>query len=83
MKELREDALAPLRAYDEKHESDLVATLRTYLKNNGSINKTSEEMYIHKNTILYRMNKIRELLGCGLEDGEERAYYYLAAVAGE
>ncbi|MBQ6550056.1 MAG: PucR family transcriptional regulator ligand-binding domain-containing protein [Lachnospiraceae bacterium] len=83
LKELREDALAPLRAYDEKHESDLVATLRTYLKNNGSINKTSEEMYIHKNTILYRMNKIRELLGCGLEDGEERAYYYLAAVAGE
>ena len=83
MKELREDALAPLRAYDEKHESDLIATLRQYLKNNGSINKTAEEMFIHKNTILYRMNKIKELLNCGLEDGEERMYYLLAALAAE
>ena len=40
-------------------------------------------MYIHKNTILYRMNKIRELLGSDLESGEERMYYYLAAAAYE
>ena len=83
LKELREDARAPLRGYDEKHEADLIPTLRAYLKNNGSIQKTSEEMYIHKNTILYRMNKIRELLGSDLESGEERMYYYLAAAAYE
>ena len=83
LRELREDALKPLRQYDEKHEADLIPTLKTYLKNNGSIQKTSEELYIHKNTILYRMNKIRELLNCDLEDGEQRMYYYLAALAAE
>ncbi len=83
LSELREEALKPLRSYDEKHEADLIPTLRTYLKNNGSIQKTSEDLYIHKNTILYRMNKIRELLRCDLEDGEERMYYYLAALAAE
>ncbi len=79
-KEMGEDLLKPIIEYDEKHDSDLVKTLKLYLKNNGSIGKVSEEMFIHKNTILYRMGKIKELLSCDLEDGDERLKYYLATL---
>ena len=80
IKELGEEILSPVREYDRKHDSDLVDTLSLYIKNNGSISKVSEEMFIHKNTILYRMGKIKELLGSDLEDGEERLMYYLASL---
>ncbi|WFA08074.1 sugar diacid recognition domain-containing protein [Tissierella sp. Yu-01] len=35
----------------------------TLVKHNGSINKTSDELFIHKNTLQYRLNKLRELTG--------------------
>ncbi|MCR4617987.1 MAG: PucR family transcriptional regulator ligand-binding domain-containing protein [Lachnospiraceae bacterium] len=80
LRELGPDLLRPLTDYDKKHDSDLVLTLKSYLKNNGSVGKVSEELFIHKNTILYRMGKIRELLNCNLESGEERLLYYLSTL---
>ncbi|WP_422484971.1 CdaR family transcriptional regulator [Gudongella sp. DL1XJH-153] len=37
--------------------------LETYVKNNGSIKLTSEELFVHKNTLQYRLNKLKELTG--------------------
>lgn len=51
-----------------------------YLKNNGSVKAVADEMFIHKNTIVYRMSKIKELLQADLELGEERMAYYLACL---
>ena len=76
--EMGEEVLKPLLEYDREHNSDLVETLRLYLKHNGSYAKIAEELYIHKNTILYRMGKIKELLDTTLEDGEERLKLFLA-----
>ncbi len=78
LKEMGEDILKPLVEYDNKHESELLATLENYLKHNGSVSSVADEMFIHKNTILYRMTKIRELLKADLDDGEERMFYYMA-----
>ena len=55
-------------------------TLFCYLKNNGSVKAVADEMFIHKNTIVYRMSKIKELLQADLELGEERMAYYLACL---
>lgn len=42
---------------------DYQELLQTFVKNNGSIKKTSEEYYIHKNTLQYRLNKLKDLTG--------------------
>ena len=81
--ELIEKRLRPLIEYDQAHDSGLVQTLKAYLKVNGSVKKVSEELFIHKNTIVYRINKIKDLLKCDLDDGEERIYLYLACLAME
>ena len=76
--ELVEGKLGKLLEYDNKHSGELLPTLSCYLKNNGSVQRVAEEMYIHKNTICYRINKVKELLDSDLEDGEERLLLYLA-----
>jgi sugar diacid utilization regulator len=78
--EMSEKPLKPILDYDREHNSDLLATLRSYLHNDGSIKAVADEMYIHKNTIVYRMNKIKELIGNDLSDGQERLAYYLACM---
>lgn len=66
------DLLQPLIEYDKKHSADFIETLENYLKYGGSIQKVAEVMYIHRNTISYRMNHIRELLKTPLDSEEER-----------
>ena len=78
--ELCEVPLGPLLSYDEKHNANYTDTLELYLKYNGSIQAVASEMFTHRNTILYRMNNIRELLECQLETQEERLPYQIACM---
>lgn len=75
--EMVADLLRPILDYDSRHNSNLEETLLNYLRFNGSIQRVSAEMFIHKNTILYRITKIKELLNSELEDEEERMLLYL------
>ncbi len=76
--ELGPAKLEPLIAYDKKHDAQLLQTFYSYLKNDGSIQAVADELFIHKNTILYRMNKIKELLQVETFDGEKKLEYFLA-----
>lgn len=80
LEQMGKDMLASLFSGDTDKKSELVETLFCYLKHNGSVKSVADEMFIHKNTIVYRMGKIKELLGCDLESGEERMQYYLACL---
>jgi len=60
-----------LEEYDTKHHTDLVPTLHAYLESFRSISHTAEVMYIHRNTVSYRINKCFEILGTRVEDGNE------------
>lgn len=78
---LQEMEEAPLRAldeYDEKHNSNYVETLRLYLKYDGSIQAVAEAMFTHRNTVIYRINNIKKLLGSNLDTPEERLPYLMA-----
>ena len=72
------ETLRPLMEYDQHHDSNYVETLEAYLKYNGSIQEVSEATFTHRNTVIYRMNNIRRILGCKLETVEERTPYLLA-----
>jgi DNA-binding PucR family transcriptional regulator len=64
--------------YDQAHGSELCPTLQVYLEQAKSLAKTSEILYIHRNTVRYRINRCMELLGNRLEDGNEIFAYILS-----
>lgn len=66
-----EDKLGQLEAYDEKYQTDFIDTLKCYLKNNASVQEVAKETFMHRNTINYKIKKIKEILKCDLtyEDG--------------
>ena len=80
LRKLSEEPLAPLLEYDREHNGEYLATLESYLRCGGSIKRMSEEMFIHRNTILYRMANIKKLLGCSLEEPEEKLAYAVACM---
>lgn len=55
--------LEPILSYDEQHGTELKYTLKMLLENNGNTYETARQIYVHKNTVLQRKNKIIELLG--------------------
>ena len=63
-----ETQLGILLSYDGINTGSLCETLENYLKHNCNAKRTSEAMYVHRNTLNYRLKKISELLNCDLED---------------
>ena len=59
-------AAVKLYQYDSRNGTELLVTLEKYLLYNKSIQKAGEELYIHRNTIVYRKQKIEEITGLSL-----------------
>ena len=71
------DLLTPII---EDTESELLPTLLTYLlDSNGEVKTTAEMLFVHRNTVLYRLNKARSLLHCDLNKMPQAYDIYLAA----
>jgi DNA-binding PucR family transcriptional regulator len=68
------DTVAPLIAYDEQYGTELVVTLETFLANDGSMVATNKQLFTHRHTIRYRLERIKELTGLDVNstDGRER-----------
>ena len=63
-----EEQIGKLRKADELNNGNLSETLENYLNCNCNAKKTAEEMFLHRNTLNYRLKKIREILDCDFED---------------
>lgn len=59
--------LCALLAHDKANGSSLLATLRQYLYADSNLVKTAQALFIHRNTLVYRLNQIRALLGRDLD----------------
>lgn len=70
--------IGPLEEYDKTHSANYLETLECYLRFNQHLSQTAEAMICHKNTIHYRIGKIRDLLHTDLCDGETRFQLQLA-----
>lgn len=55
--------LQTLVAVDSGNQSDYVKTLFIYLKNGQSLARTAQELHVHRNTVVYRIEKMRERFG--------------------
>lgn len=66
------DAIGPLIAYDRKNDSELTKTLRVFLEHNQNRALAAKALNIHYNTLRYRLERITELLGDGLDHPQQR-----------
>ena len=62
----------PLCEYDEQKDGELIRTLKMYFECSGNLKKVSEKMYIHYNTILYRIQKIQQITKLDLANSNDR-----------
>ncbi|MGW7582089.1 helix-turn-helix domain-containing protein [Kitasatospora sp. NPDC054768] len=55
--------LGPLLAYDARRGTELVRTLRTYFDCGGSLTRAKDELHVHVNTVVQRLDRVEALLG--------------------
>jgi purine catabolism regulator len=78
-----DQVLGPLVKDERAGKSDLLDTLRAYLRCNGNVMQAARELYIHRNTLLYRLERIHELGNLDLDDAETLLKVQLALKAHE
>ena len=57
------ETIEPLVTYDDQYETELVATIEAYLDNDGNVAATAKQLFTHRHTIRYRLERARELCG--------------------
>ncbi|WP_043618445.1 PucR family transcriptional regulator [Nonomuraea candida] len=79
----RDHLLGPVEEYDARHGSELLRTLDIFLETCGSWQRTADELYVHVNTLRYRMQRIEELTGRRMSSMRDRTDLYLALRSGQ
>lgn len=72
LQELVCEYLEPVIEYDQKYNGKLMETLKTYLACNGSKQETAKRLYIVRQTLYHRIEKLEKLLGEDFMDHEKR-----------
>lgn len=70
--------LGDLEEYDKRHNTEYMKTLRLYIDNNCSIKSVSEITFNHRNTINYRIKKIKQILGTQIQSMDDKFNYKMA-----
>ncbi len=68
LKEFYRETLGVLEIYDEEHGNELMISLEQYLLNQCNLKATANSLYLHPNTLRYRLKKIEEILQTHLDD---------------
>ncbi|MEI6777691.1 MAG: helix-turn-helix domain-containing protein [Chloroflexales bacterium] len=72
------ETLSKLVDYDTRQRADLMKTLEAYFSHLGNLRATSESLHVHRNTLLYRIERIKEISGMDLDNSEEHFALWLA-----
>ena len=82
LRSFRERLLGPLTEYDARHNAELLPTLRSFLACDGSWSACATRMYVHVNTVRYRIGRIEALTGRDLSALADRVDFFLALRGG-
>ena len=66
------ETLEPVVRYDSRYSTELVQTLVTYLGNDASTVRTASDLFAHRHTIRYRLDRVGELTGLDVDKSEDR-----------
>jgi hypothetical protein len=78
LRSFTERLLGPLRDYDARHDAELLPTLRSFLACDGSWSACASRLYVHVNTVRYRISRIEALTGRDLSALADRVDFFLA-----
>lgn len=78
MQQFYQDALGPLVEHDNRKQSELIRTLSGYFNSNGNLAKAALELDVHRNTLVYRLERVAELTNLDLDDSDNRLILHLA-----
>ncbi|GIL13481.1 MAG: CdaR family transcriptional regulator [Chloroflexota bacterium] len=70
--------LGALVEYDMRQRADLIKTLEAFFACHGNLSQTADMLIVHRNTLLYRMNRINEIAEIDLNRPETRLALHLA-----
>ncbi|MCE5259551.1 MAG: helix-turn-helix domain-containing protein [Chloroflexi bacterium] len=73
-----QETLGALADYDKRHNAELVHTLAVFFEQNANASQAARALYIHRNTLNYRLQRICEITGLNLEDPEARLAFQIA-----
>ncbi|MFQ3630643.1 PucR family transcriptional regulator [Roseiflexus sp.] len=79
--EFYRSTLATLVDYDRDQHGELLKTLESFFEHNGNLARTAEALHIHRNTLLYRLMRIKEISGRDPDVAEDRLALWLALKA--
>ncbi|HVB97371.1 MAG TPA: helix-turn-helix domain-containing protein [Chloroflexota bacterium] len=78
LEDFYQGTIGKLATYDAKSDGELLRTLDAYFSSHGSPTEAAERLHVHRNTLLYRLQRIRSIAGIDLEDPEVRLSLQLA-----
>ncbi|MFL5627182.1 MAG: PucR family transcriptional regulator [Ktedonobacteraceae bacterium] len=76
--EFYQETLGPLLSGVNRGDTTLIETLEGFFRCNGNLSETARAMHLHRNSLLYRLGRIEEILGRSLEDSELRLSLQIA-----
>lgn len=80
MESFVETTLGDLYRYEQANKTQYLETLFTWINQNGNTSQTALVLYTHRNTVIYRLEKIEEILKTDLKDPNEILKYQLALI---
>lgn len=83
LQKLCEDTINPLIEFDKNNNGNLINTLKTYYLNKFNSTDTSKKLFLHRNTLIHRLDTIKQLLHNDLSDDHEIFSIYLGICAYE
>lgn len=78
-----EETLGKLAIYDKEHSTELVSTLAVYFQQNGNSIQAAKQLFIHKNTLTYRIKKIEKIVGKNLSSMHDRVTLQMGLIIGK
>ncbi|MBI3968749.1 MAG: helix-turn-helix domain-containing protein, partial [Chloroflexi bacterium] len=66
-----DETLGALVHYDKKNNTELASTLETFFASRGNLQRTAEALFLHRNTLSYRLGRVEDLTGLDLDDAED------------
>ena len=79
LRDMYQDQVASIAAYDQRKGTDLLATLETYLECAGNLTRTSSRLFVHRNTLIQRLERLQSL--CSEIDLQNRSNWLTLQVA--
>ena len=75
------ELVSPLADYDLRRDSDLIKTLRVYFDTGTNASETADRLFLHRNSLLYRLERIQDLTSLDLKEPDARLALQLGLLA--